>query len=232
MAMMKPGLVLVLILAGIEAFDPIVCRAAGVGAGAVGAGAATVQTARAASRPDRAAESARLIEVLGVGPGSTVAEIGAGQGATTVVMAREVGASGRIYSSELGDARIRDLRKAVTDAGMTNVTIVTGDPNQTDLPEQCCDALFMQNVYHHFADPAAMNASILRSLKPGGKLAIIDFTPDSGESAPPAERGSPGNKHGVTADTVKSELTAAGFEFISTERIERSGFLVVMRKPS
>jgi predicted methyltransferase len=225
MAMMRPAyriLILLGVIGVIGALDPIVRRADGV----------ALQTARAAPRSDRAADGARLIEVLGVGPGSTVAEIGAGEGAMSVIMSREVGASGRIYSSELGDARVRELRKAVTDAGVTNVTVVTGNPNQTDLPEQCCDALFMQNVYHHFADPAAMNASILRSLKPGGKLAIMDFDPDSGESAPPAERGSNGTKHGVTADTVKSELTAAGFEFISTERrSERSAFLVVMRKP-
>lgn len=195
--------------------------------------AQTAQTARAATaRSERAADGARLIEALGIHAGSTVAEIGAGGGEMTLIMAREVGASGRIYSSELGDDRLRDLRKAVTDAGATNVTIVSGDPGQTDLPEQCCDALFMQNVYHHFANPPAMNASILRSLKPGARLAIMDFPPDSGESAPPAERGSTGSKHGVTADTVKDELTAAGFEFISTDRrTARSSFLIVMRKP-
>jgi tRNA A58 N-methylase Trm61 len=182
--------------------------------------------------PRTSADDARLIEALAVSPGSTVAEIGAGGGAMTVRMAREVGAAGHVYSSELGDKNLRDLRKAVTDAGLSNVTVVSGDANQTDFPDTCCDALFMQNVYHHFADPTAMNASILRALKPGGRLAVMDFAPQNGTTAPPPERSDDGAKHGVTAETVKSELTAAGFEFISTEpRGERRAFLVVVRKP-
>lgn len=184
--------------------------------------------------PRTSADDARLIEALAIAPGATVAEIGAGSGAMTIRMAREVGTTGRIYSSELGDKQLRDLRKAVTDAGVTNITVVDGDPNQTRFPDACCDALFMQNVYHHFADPTAMNASILRALKPGGRIAVMDFAPRNGASSPPAERADDGGKHGVTADTVKSELTAAGFEFVRSESLGRDdnrAFLVVMRKP-
>ena len=62
-------------------------------------------------------------------------------------------------------------------AGLKNVTVVDGTAGRTNLPEQCCDAIFMRDVYHHFTDPAAMNASVLASLKPGGMLGVLDFGP-------------------------------------------------------
>ena len=68
----------------------------------------------------------------------------------------------------------------------------------------------MRHVNHHFGDPAAMNASLLHSLKPGGWLAILDFVPNSKASAPPGKRGD-GDSHGVMPATVIEELTAAGF---------------------
>jgi predicted methyltransferase len=91
----------------------------------------------------------------------------------------------------------------------------------------------MRNVYHHFSNPAAINASLFASLKPGGRLAVIDFPPGNGrEGATPADRARDGT-HGVTPDTTVKELQAAGFERISAEEPAggQEGFLVVMRKP-
>jgi predicted methyltransferase len=68
----------------------------------------------------------------------------------------------------------------------------------------------MRLVYHHFGDPPAMNASLLKSLKPGGRIAVIEFKPKTGKSAPPGKRGE-GDDHGVMPETVIEELKAAGF---------------------
>ncbi|MPZ19715.1 MAG: methyltransferase domain-containing protein [Luteitalea sp.] len=195
--------------------------------------AVTRGAARTALVPDRedAADAARLIEVLDVGQGSTVAEIGAGEGALTLAMAEHVGRSGRVYSSELGPERVADLRQAVAKADLENVTVLEGHANQTNLPDKCCDALFMRRVYHHFEDPGAMNASLWRSLKPGGRLAIIDFPPDTGESAEPSGR-SDGDQHGVTAQTVERELKEAAFEVLSTDKVSDRDFMVVVQKPT
>jgi predicted methyltransferase len=77
-----------------------------------------------------------------------------------------------------------------------------------------------------------MNKSLYQSLKPGGRLAIIDFKPDSVESADPARRSN-GAQHGVTPPTVVRELRQAGFELVSVEEgTRRGGFMVVMRRPS
>lgn len=172
-----------------------------------------------------------LIDVLELNEGAVVADIGAGDGELTLALARHVAPTGRIYSSELGSESLQRLRKVVDSASVSNVTVVEGDPKQTNLPEQCCDALFLRRVYHHFADPPSMNASLWQSLKPGGRLAVIDFAPRGSESEDPDGRTT-GEQHGVTADTVVKELRQAGFILISTEQRSGRNIYVVMRKSS
>lgn len=179
---------------------------------------------------DNAADRARLVTHLQIAPGMTVAEIGAGTGDLSVAIAQEVGPTGQVFSNEINTARHATIRAAAERAGISNLAIVEGRPAETNLPDGCCDAIFMRNVYHHFADPAPMNQSLLRSLKPGGRIAIIDFPPRGREAGSPEDRGESGG-HGVTLETVKKELTDAGFEIVHDE--EQRGnrwFMVVGRK--
>jgi ubiquinone/menaquinone biosynthesis C-methylase UbiE len=159
-----------------------------------------------------------------------VADIGAGDGVLTMPIAREVGPSGRVYATELGGGSLDRLRTAVAKSGLANIEVVEGDPARTNLPPECCDAIFIRNVYHHFADPPAMNTSLLESLKRGGRLAIIDFAPNGAEATSPADRAA-GKTHGIGAETVARELQHAGFALVATERRETQGFLLVARKP-
>ena len=184
--------------------------------------------ASAASAQDNAADAATLISELKLAPGSVAAEIGAGGGELTVAIARHVGPGGRVISTELGADRVQRLRQAA-EKGADNITVIEGHENRTNLPDACCDAVFLRNVYHHFGDPPAMNASLLKSLKPGGRLAVIDFTPPPGGELGPGHRGED-NHHGITAPTLERELKAAGFEIVSAETISR-GIRVVARRP-
>jgi ubiquinone/menaquinone biosynthesis C-methylase UbiE len=177
---------------------------------------------------ENAADAERLVEALAVHAGSTVGEIGAGGGELTIALAKVVGPSGHVVTNDLNKASVAKIGKAAADAGLTNVTVVEGRENETNFPQACCDAIFMRNVYHHFGDPPRMNASILASLKPGGRLAVIDFSPPGGEN-PPGSRGVD-NHHGVTAETVARELKEAGFEILSSKTESRAVF-VVARKP-
>jgi ubiquinone/menaquinone biosynthesis C-methylase UbiE len=179
-----------------------------------------------------AADADRLIKALGIRPGMTISEIGAGAGEMTVPLARAVGESGRVYSNELSDRRLKEIASAAERAGLRNVVTVTGREDATGLPDACCDAIVMRDVYHHFANPAAMNVSLLKSLKPGGRLAILDFGPPPGtESANPAQRGEDG-QHGVTPPTVERELKAAGFEIVSTTEVAWRSFLLIAQRPT
>jgi ubiquinone/menaquinone biosynthesis C-methylase UbiE len=181
---------------------------------------------------DEERKSAQMIAALDIHEGSIVAEMGAGSGGRTVDVAKHVGATGRVYSTELGDDRLRNLRNAIEKSGAKNVTVQAAHATQTNLAEGCCDALFMENVYHHFEDPAAMNTSIFRTVKPGGRVAVVDFAPrGGGEAKEPKDRDEDPN-HGVKAATVQAELERAGFEMVKLEKVNKDGFLVIVRKPA
>ena len=159
--------------------------------------------------------------------GATVCEMGDGD--LSLAAATIVGPGGRVYASELGDDRLKGLRAKVGSAD-SRVTVIAGDPLKTNFPDAACDAIFMRNVYHHFENPTAMNASIAAALKPGGRLAIVDFTPPPGSEATcPADRGKDG-MHGVTAATVTRELTEAGFTTAVPAVIVQRAFMVVVSK--
>jgi len=188
--------------------------------------------ATANAQDEYASDAARLVTALKLDAGQTVADIGAGRGQLTVALAREVGPSGRVYATELDADRLRDIRQATDSAGLKNVSVIEAHATRTNLPERCCDALVLRRVYHHFSDPRLMNASLRRSLKPGGLLAVIDFAPDSAESPDPGNRDT-GDQHGVTSATVVRELSQAGFEVVAVEEGTRPGrFMVVVRRPS
>jgi ubiquinone/menaquinone biosynthesis C-methylase UbiE len=177
-------------------------------------------------------DAERLVTALQLQPGQTIADIGAGRGQLAIALARELAPAGQVYATELDPDRLRELREAAESAGLKNVTVIEAQATRTNLPEQCCDALVLRRVYHHFDNPGLMNASMRQSLKPGGLLAVIDFAPDSAESADPHERAN-GKQHGVTSATVVRELTQAGFQLVAVEKGSGIGrFMVVVRRPS
>ncbi len=179
-------------------------------------------------------EVPQLAEVLELKPGMTVADVGAGGGAITVVLGKWIG-SGRVFATDIGAPQLQLIRDYVMREGLGNVTVVEGRATSTNLPDGCCDAIFLRDVYHHLSDPEPFNKSLLASLKPGGRLAVIDFVPDQG-SKPPA--GVPANRegHGITPRLVISEVAAAGLTHSSTIEGWPPGdrnplFLVLFRKP-
>jgi ubiquinone/menaquinone biosynthesis C-methylase UbiE len=176
-------------------------------------------------------DSQRLFAALGLKPGDTVAEIGAGKGALALAAAHVVGPTGRVYASELGEAKVAELEKIAAGASLPQLSVVTGSAASTNLPDACCDAIFLQDVYHHFSEPAAMNASILRALKPGGRLAIVDFTPPPDSPDVEPDMRSKDGSHGVRPKVLERELVQAGFTHIAVDAAGNRWFLLVARKP-
>jgi predicted methyltransferase len=159
-------------------------------------------------------DAPKLIDVLELEPGMTVADIGAGGGAMTVVLGKWIG-TGRVYATDITERALRLTREYAKREGLSNVTVIEGAAAATNLPPACCDALFLRHVYHHISDAAAFNKSLYASLKPGGRLAIIDFVPTRGSRLPqgvPANRGG----HGIPPSIVIEEMKAAGFSHVRT----------------
>ncbi|MGE5817995.1 MAG: class I SAM-dependent methyltransferase, partial [Deltaproteobacteria bacterium] len=99
-------------------------------------------------------EVERLAAWLEIQSGTRIADLGAGDGTFSVAPARRVGPSGHVYATELDTERLADIRRAATEARLSNVTVIEGAVSRTNLPEGCCDALFSRMVYHHLTDPA------------------------------------------------------------------------------
>jgi len=93
------------------------------------------------------------------------------------------------------------------------VAVVQGTEKQTNLPDRCCDEIVLRRVYHHFTAPMEMDASLLRALKAGGELAVIDFAPRKGLSETDPVEGVPANRggHGIPKNILIEEVTKAGF---------------------
>jgi len=145
-----------------------------------------------------------LFTKLRLQPGSTVAEIGAGGGCITVQAARWVGPAGRVYSTEIKPEKRKEIAQAARAAGVANVTVVEALAASANLPQSCCDAVFMRRVYHHVSERKPFARSLFDAIKSGGRLAIVDFEPTmlSGQQS----------DHGIHLQEVIEELKQAGFE--------------------
>jgi SAM-dependent methyltransferase len=163
-------------------------------------------------RGDAAEEVKRLAGLMGWRAGTIAADIGAGDGKYTFAAVELVGASGKVFATEIDAKKIGELRDEVARRKLGNVIVVESKEAETNLPAGCCDAIFLRRVYHHLTKPVEFDASLARSLKPGGRLAIIDFAPRAGLE--PVE-GVPSNRggHGIPQKMVIEELGAAGLQF-------------------
>ncbi len=180
-------------------------------------------------------EVPQLVQLLELKPGMTVADVGAGFGAWTMRFSKWIGPSGRVYASDIGAPQLAALRESVKREQLANVTVVEGAVSSTNLPAQCCDAILVRDAYHHFTQPDEMIRSLTAALKPGGRLAIIDFPPREKSDVPAGVRANRGG-HGVPPEVVQAEVGAAlkHVRTISTwapESQPASLFLVLFRKP-
>ena len=180
-------------------------------------------------------EVPQLVELLKLKPGMTVADVGAGFGAWTMRFSKWIGPAGRVYASDVGAAQLAALRDAVQRERLTNVTVLEGAPDTTNLPALCCDAILIRDAYHHLTRPEDIVRSFAASLKPGGTLMVIDFPPRPDSEVPD---GVPTNRrgHGVPPEVVQREVGAA-LTYVRTipnwapNSQPASLYLVLFRKP-
>lgn len=188
-----------------------------------------------AQRKSAEAEVPRLVTLLELKPGMAVADVGAGFGAWTMTFSTWIGPKGRVYATDVGAPQLAALRETVRREGLTNVTVIEGATGTTNLPALCCDAILVRDAYHHFTQPEDIVRSLAGALKPGGRLAVIDFPPRPSSEVPsgvPANRGG----HGVPPEVVQREVGAA-LTYVRTiqdwaaQSQPASLYLVLFRKP-
>ncbi len=161
-----------------------------------------------AAAPDEITKLASLMEWK---PGSVVADIGAGDGSYAFAALEHVGSTGKVFATEIDPEKLNALRAEVKKRELRNVTVLESGEAVTNLPDGCCDAIFLRRVYHHLTKPVEFDESLMRSLKPGGELAIIDFPPHPEYGK---VKGVPKDRedHGIQQKILIEELAKAGFQ--------------------
>lgn len=161
---------------------------------------------------DSAEMAARIAALLGLQPGATIAEIGAGHGNMAVRLAEIVGPAGHVYATEVDPDELAEIENRAAGAGLANLSVVKAQDAGSGLAPGCCVGIYMIGVYHHFADPLAIDRSLFAALKPGGRLFVTDFYPAwlFALWTTPAMRRNFGG-HGVPEALLVSQLTSVGF---------------------
>jgi cyclopropane fatty-acyl-phospholipid synthase-like methyltransferase len=141
----------------------------------------------------------RVMDMLGIKPGRSVADIGAGSGWFTVRAARRVTSSGTVYAVDINPEAIQYIRRRATKEQLHNIKAILSKPDDPELTADSVDAVLLLKAYHEVANPIALLKNLRSSLRPGAKVGIID-------------RNGNGENHGVNKDVVIHEAAEAGYE--------------------
>lgn len=158
-----------------------------------------------------------IVKELAIHDGSQVADVGCGQGDFSVILSHVVGAGGKVYCEDIADQKDWGLRLAranLKKQHVKNAVVIHGAPDNPKLPEGSLDAVMIVNAYHEMPKYQAMLEHIKESLKPGGRLVILDNTPCRTAQRP---RDKQTKNHVLSADFAAGELQAAGFRVVDRE---------------
>jgi ubiquinone/menaquinone biosynthesis C-methylase UbiE len=165
-------------------------------------------------------EPDRAIDVLRIEKGSTVADIGAGSGYMTVKLAKKVGPQGRVYANDIQPAMLELLNKRLAKGKVANVSVVLGAQDDPRLPLDAFDLVLMVDVYHELSQPQLMLRHIRASLKPGGRLVLLEYRKEDPNIPIKPE-------HKMSVADAKLEVEAEGFKLTKTnEDLPRQHILI------
>ena len=133
--------------------------------------------ARWLERDDREKEErlTLLIKSLKLKPGMVIADIGAGSGVISMLMAREIEPEGKVLAVDIQQEMLDRLKKRCDEAGVKNVVPVKGSEKSPNLKPGSVDLIIMVDVYHEFAFPYEMTQELAKALKPGGRIAWVEY---------------------------------------------------------
>jgi arsenite methyltransferase len=166
-----------------------------------------------------------VITALRLKEGETVADIGAGSGYFALRFARHVGGQGRVYAVDVSPEMVGHLGRRLRDAGLLNVSALLAPPDDPLLPPASTDLVFICNTWHHIEDRGRYLATLKRVLKPGARLAIVDFHMRDLPVGPPASMK-------ISREDVLREVEAAGFRLVQEHEILPHQYFLVFTAPS
>lgn len=164
-------------------------------------------------------EPDRVIAALELAPTMTVADIGAGTGYFSVRLARAV-PQGQVIATDVEPDMVRHLNERAAKASLTNVRAVATPPDDPQLAPGSVDRVLVVDVWHHLGDRAAYAKRLAAALKPGGRIAVVDFKLDATMGPPKQMRLAP--------DAIIADLKAAGLD-AKVELELREQYVVVAR---
>lgn len=160
-----------------------------------------------------------VIQALALKPDAVISDIGSGTGYFSVKLAR-MAPEGRVYGVDTEPDMVKFLAERAQREGLKNVIAVKGAPDDPRLPEKA-DLIVLVDVFHHIGDRERYFRKLRDSLKPGGRLAVIDFRMDSPMGPPKSARGTPAS--------VKGELERAGYALAQEHAFLPNQYFLVFR---
>lgn len=177
-------------------------------------------------RPEREAEEKPdlALELIGIRTGMVVADVGAGSGYMTVRMARLVGPTGKVYANDLQAEMLQKIRARAEREKLSNIEIVQGTASDPRLPANTLDLVLLVDVYHEFSQPEAMLDHIRESLKPDGRLVLLEYRKEDPKIPIRLE-------HKMSVTDVKTEVEAEGYRLAQViEKLPRQHIIIFRKK--
>jgi arsenite methyltransferase len=177
--------------------------------------AAVAELLVTAQRP--AAEG--VVDALKLTPGQKVADIGAGAGRYSRPMARAVAPDGVVYAIDINREVLARGEKTAAEEDITNIKSVVAEEHDPKVPEPV-DLAFFSDSLHHIHDQPVYLKNLRKYVKPGGRIAVIDFSQNWPRS---------GHIRRYTVDELDGWMKDAGFTRIESHDLIRDHFFVVYR---
>ncbi len=165
----------------------------------------------------------KVVQSLAIKPGDRIADLGSGGGYFTFRLSQAVGPTGRVYAVDVDKDMLEDLTERANKDGYRNIEKVLAKYDDPSLPESGVDLIFTSNVYHHIEARAKYFADAAKYLRPGGRIAIVDF---NGKHWSATFVG-----HYSPVELIKKEMDEAGYRLEREfDFLDRQSFLVFAKK--
>jgi ubiquinone/menaquinone biosynthesis C-methylase UbiE len=148
----------------------------------------------------------KAIAQFNLKPGMMVGDVGAGTGYYSIRMAKLIGPTGTVYANDIQPAMLEKLTAKAAEAQVSNIVTVLGSESDPKLPAGKLDLVILVDVYHEFSRPQRMLQGIRESLKPGGRLVLLEYRKED-----PSVPIKP--EHKMSVEEVKAEVVPEGYAF-------------------